>query len=472
MPSETTLTEWAEPRRLPAHGAVVGRNPRLGASMVLAGLATQEPGIAIAGVGTLIVFVFQHLRKRWWFDGEAIHLREGWWSLNERSLGVDRIQQVDLREQLVARMFGLALVAVETASGAAGADIEIVLPEHEARRLRAELLRARDSADADQEVSRQHGHDRPPLAVLSAGDLVLAGVTGTETIAAVSATLAVLAPVWATVPDEQAVDFVDTVGVTAVAVLVAVAVLAVAAVGGIVRSVLAYSEFRLDVDGEEIRLRRGLLDRREESTPIHRVQVVSATATPIQRAIGRLAIQLRSAGRPGQQGAERLRIPLWPVADAARLVERLVPELGPALDAPLEAAPASARRRALVRGALLGSAAGLGVGSAVGAASSASAGAASGLILVVVGGLTGLASYRALGSALTERAFVSRHSPVVRRTDVVSAAKVQSTRVRSSPFQRRLGLATLHVDVAGGPSVKAPDRDETEAVELANLLAR
>jgi putative membrane protein len=39
------------------------------------------------------------------------------------------------------------------------------------------------------------------------------------------------------------------------------------------------------------------------------------------------------------------------------------------------------------------------------------------------------------------------------------------------PLQRRLGLATVYADTAGGPSAAARDRDVSEAWELAATLA-
>jgi uncharacterized membrane protein YdbT with pleckstrin-like domain len=56
-------------------------------------------------------------------------------------------------------------------------------------------------------------------------------------------------------------------------------------------------------------------------------------------------------------------------------------------------------------------------------------------------------------------------------TAVVPVAKAQSGSVRSSVFQRRAGLATLHVDVAGGgPTPKVLDEAEATAEELLQVV--
>jgi uncharacterized membrane protein YdbT with pleckstrin-like domain len=54
---------------------------------------------------------------------------------------------------------------------------------------------------------------------------------------------------------------------------------------------------------------------------------------------------------------------------------------------------------------------------------------------------------------------------------VVPVAKAQSGSVRSSLFQRRAGLATLHVDIAGGGSTpRVHDEAEPRAELLLQIL--
>ncbi len=62
---------------------------------------------------------------------------------------------------------------------------------------------------------------------------------------------------------------------------------------------------------------------------------------------------------------------------------------------------------------------------------------------------------------------VSREGIINRRTHVVPHARVQSLRLHQGPWQRRLGLADLHVDSPPGPvSVHARHRVAAEARAL------
>ena len=83
----------------------------------------------------------------------------------------------------------------------------------------------------------------------------------------------------------------------------------------------------------------------------------------------------------------------------------------------------------------------------------------------------GLAAYRSLGHATGEGFLYARAGVAIRVLTVVPVAKAQSGSVRSSPFQRRAGLATLHVDIAGGgPTPQVHDESEPRAEDLLQVI--
>lgn len=132
------------------------------------------------------------------------------------------------------------------------------------------------------------------------------------------------------------------------------------------------------------------------------------------------------------------------------------------LPVPLLAAPRSARRRCLVR---FGAPAGV-FALAMLVLSGAAWGSV-GILVVPVAIAVGLARYRALGHAMAAGTVLARTGAVFQRTSVVPVARTQSVRVESSPFQRRLGLATLKVQVAGGGrTVALVDLDRSRCEQL------
>ena len=79
-------------------------------------------------------------------------------------------------------------------------------------------------------------------------------------------------------------------------------------------------------------------------------------------------------------------------------------------------------------------------------------------------------SYHFLGSGGDQRYVVAARGRVCRKTTWIPLEKVQSIRWVQGPVQRRLGLATIRLDVAGRRVTG--DLQDRAAAEAAELLAR
>jgi putative membrane protein len=310
---------------------------------------------------------------------------------------------------------------------------------------------------------------------------MLAGITGSRAAAA----LVVLGPL------SQASDWFpglndwlfrrfdpESVAPTTPAAFLAVAVLAVVVWLGLAAasSIVTDYGFTLARVGGDLVVRRGLLERREAVLPLSRLQVVRIEESLLRRLLGLASIRLQSAGRTGghDQTASRLAIPVLQRTEVNRLLGELLPGAAPMLR--LLAPPPAARRRAvtrsLLRTALLVAAVALPLAllTSPGAAAvwSAAVLVVAVLALAVVAGLAG---YRSLGHAAGQGFLYARVGVAIRVTTVVPVAKAQSGSVRSSPFQRRSGLATLHVDIAGGgPAPRVYDEAEPTAERLLQVV--
>ncbi|MFI7426908.1 PH domain-containing protein [Micromonospora sp. NPDC049836] len=200
-----------------------------------------------------------------------------------------------------------------------------------------------------------------------------------------------------------------------------------------VRRVLDDWGFRLDREDGTLRVRNGLLETRVQTVPLHRVQTVGVTWPLLWRMKGWLRLRLEVAGYSAAEPDDRNRpdrlLPVGDAGTATLIVAEVLP--GVRLDAlPSTTPPHRARwLRPLSR--------------------------------------------RAVGAGLDEQVFVARSGLLTRRLTLVPYARIQSVRVTQGPAQRRLRLATVHADTAGGSGAAAPDRDLGEAWELAaELTAR
>ncbi|MGS2615445.1 PH domain-containing protein [Micromonospora sp. LZ34] len=200
-----------------------------------------------------------------------------------------------------------------------------------------------------------------------------------------------------------------------------------------IRRVLDDWNFRLARDEDTLRVRNGLLETRAQTVPLHRVQTVGVTWPLLWRVRGWLRLRLEVAGYAAGEADDRNRPDrLLPVGDLPT-GEAIVAEVLPGVRIgalPLHPPPPRARwLNPLSRGVL--------------------------------------------GAGLHERVFAVRSGLLTRQLAIVPYARIQSVRVVQGPIQRRLRLATVHADTAGGAGAAAHDRDLAEAWALAaELTAR
>jgi putative membrane protein len=234
-------------------------------------------------------------------------------------------------------------------------------------------------------------------------------------------------------------------------------------------SILKHAGFTMRRTGEDLRVSRGLLDRREGSMPIHRLQAVRVQQSIVRRALGLVEVVLQSGGQAtsARGGVSRIDVPILASSDLPPLLAELLAAPPPEPET-FVAAPPAARRRAIVRRVVPSTVI------ALGAAAISVRTIPVGVLLVVANAANGELAYRSLAHAWQRDLVLARSGGVARETVIVPAARAQSTRLRSTPLQRRAGLATLWIDVAGKgrtPSIRDGDAVELRALQEAVLLA-
>jgi putative membrane protein len=470
------------PRRLHVLSPVffAGAHVRRLWPLALLVLARRQLWLIVAGVVVLLaVTTLEWLRRTYELEAGALRLEEGVLQRKLRVVPFDRIQQVELVRKPLHRLLGVATLRVETAGGGGAAEVDLdVVALGEAQALRSSLLRAKavagEAGGDGAEAAAAAAPAERALLRLSLGEVMLAGITGTRA----AAVLAVLGPLsqltdWFPNLSEWLLRRVDpeAVAPTTPAAVVALALLAVAIWLGLAAasSVVTDFGFTLARLGGDLVVRRGLLERREAVLPVARLQVVRVDESLLRRALGLASVRIQSAGRTGgaDQTASRLAVPVLQRSDVNRVLGELLHGAAPVPR--LLPPPPAARRWMVRRGGLRAVPLTAAVAVVLWLLSRPATPLA--LLLLVLAVLGGLAAYRGRGHARRGGYLYARQGVAIRVTTVVPVAKAQSGSVRSSFFQRRVGLATLHVDVAGGgPTPKVMDEAEGKAEELLQVV--
>jgi putative membrane protein len=234
----------------------------------------------------------------------------------------------------------------------------------------------------------------------------------------------------------------------------------VLAVGG---AVLAFGGFEARREGERLRIRRGLLQRRALTVPLRRVHAVRIIENPLRQPFGLAAVRIETVAHGAEPASDQTLLPVIRRRDAAGVIAALVPGID-AGAAALERPPGRARRRYALPPALAGAAAG-----ALLALLAAPAWPAI-PALGAVGAAAGLLRWRDAGWSLGPALVTLRERRLTRTTLIARTARLQAEELRQNPFQRRAGLATLGVSVAAGRRAAVAHLDEPVAAGVFERL--
>ncbi|MEU7589338.1 PH domain-containing protein [Micromonospora sp. NPDC049230] len=388
--------------------------------------------VGVLALGATVLSVISWYNTGYHVVGRELRVYEGLLWRRTRAIPLERLQAVEVVRPLLAQLTGLAELRLEVVGGGKTEAPLAYLGVADAARLRERLLALAGR------VTQQTGPGHAAPAVVSGAAAPPVAVPGRPLHAVRNQNLLVsqlLTPQAFLLP--FGVAFVVVQFVTAGSwSFVAVASTLTAMAGVLlqpIRRVLDDWNFRLARDGGTLRVHNGLLETRAQTVPLARVQTVRATWPLLWRVKGWLRLRLEVAGYSVAEADDRNRpdrlLPVGDLPTATMIVAEVLP--GVRLDM-LPLTPPPRRTRWLHP---LGR--------------------------------------EAFGAGLFDKVFVTRSGRLTRQLVIVPYARIQSVRVVQGPLQRRLGLASVHADTAGGSGATAQDRNLAEAWTMAaDLTAR
>ena len=424
-------------------------------------------GILLVGVLAALWGFLSWRATTYAVTGNTFRLRRGVVQKSERTIPLDHVQSVDTVQGIIQRAFGVYEVRVETAGGGASEpDASLSALDREA----AQALRREIEGSARERSEQTEGPT--VLRRLSTRDLLLAGATSGQ-IGVAFSVLAVGSQFFDDFfPEDFVRRLVETLSPNLLMVLLILVPLGLLLAWflAIAGTVLAYSGFTLSREGDFLYIKRGLLERREATIPLSRIQAIRISEGVLRQPFGFAALRVESAGYGENAGVSTMLFPLLPRDEVGELLAAAVPEF--AVNPTLQPLPRRALRRYVFRAAygclILASIVAL-----VSFLAFESARGLHALLLVPFAGLYGWLCYKDAGWAFEEDRLVVRYRSLGRKTAVAPRRRLQSREVVRSPFQRRVRLATFMAEVAsgsGGSALRVTDLDARAAETLAGDL--
>ncbi|GAA0393079.1 MULTISPECIES: PH domain-containing protein [Micromonospora] len=390
--------------------------------------------VTVIVLGAAVLAVVSWYNTGYQVVGRELRIHEGLLWRRTRAIPLERLQAVEVVRPLLAQLTGLAELRLEVVGGGKTEAPLAFLSVTEASALRQRLLSLAGRPSAGAPAAGVPGGAPPyaptatPASAEPSTGRPLHSVRNQDLLVSQLLTpQAFLLPFGVVFVAAQFLSEGTWSFIAVASTLTAMAGIVLQPV----RRVLDDWQFQLARDDDRLRIRNGLLETRVQTVPLHRVQTIGVTWPLLWRFKGWLRLRLEVAGYTAGEPDQRSRPDrLLPVGDLPT-AEAIVAEVLPGVDlSALPLTPPPVRARWL-----------------------------------------NPLSRQVLGAGLTGQVFAVRSGLLTRQVTVVPYARLQSVRVVQGPLQRRLRLATVHADTAGGAGAAAVDRDLAEAWALAAELS-
>ena len=304
-------------------------------------------GIALFSAVAIALGALSWLRYVYRLEPNAMHVEYGLIIRKKLSIPRDRVQSVDMSAGIVQRLFGVQKLVIETAGSRKPEVVLSAVSKAEADRIRTAMVK--DASDAAVTGAGSGAHDdgqgpsgasagsadgsaaARPLYRVPTGRILLYSATSGR----IFLSLAIIAALYSQFDDwvrnlglfdPDAWEAVMPSDVKGWAWFAAAACAVIWLLGTAVITVKEYG-FTIERQGGKLLIRRGLLERKQFSVALERIQAVQVTQNALRRMFGCASVNLVTFASIKNDGQiHSLLCPLVPVRDIPELLAAFVPE--------------------------------------------------------------------------------------------------------------------------------------------------
>lgn len=449
--------------------------------------------------------IFRYVTLRYRIEDGQLIVDQGVIFKKTRTVPVAKIQNIDLVQNVLHRMLGVAEVKIETASGTEPEAVLRVLSMSQMEKLRSEIFGADsrsvgasspehegpvfepvlygprspdDSSGGSADLLMPQSEPSATILKIPISNLVRAGLASNRGLLTIGfgmtlyfqffeqTEFGVFRALERWLPNVESLFWVVILSVAGL--LAAMVMLRLLGVGWFL---LRFFGYQLERRGDDLRISCGLLTKVSATVPRNRIQFISIHRHWMMRLMGLCSIRIETAGGSvSQQNAsesvgKRWFVPVVALNDVPRILAELRPGLSwDESEIPFQPLAARAKNRlmriAVILSILL---------SLAGLAISRPWGILPGVVLLPVAILWATYHARAMRYARTEKSVIYQSGIMTQKLSITFFEKIQTLKLSQSPFDRRWSMARLTVDTAAaGPAdhrISVPMLDETFAQE-------
>ncbi|RDW17168.1 hypothetical protein CWR48_14700 [Oceanobacillus arenosus] len=273
----------------------------------------------------LVSSILSWYRYTYRIKNEELRIEYGIFIRKKRFISKNRIQSIDLTQGVLHRIFKLTKVQIETAGSGNGAEVSLQAVKFaEGERLQNELKRGKN-VDLEQEVIK------PEFAsyTISFKRLFVAGSTSGSLGIIIAILGGGITEIEQLIPErffETTVAWVIGLSIFFIVGL-AILVLIIVWLFGIAGTMIKYGNFTITKHHEEIFITRGLLEKKQLTIPLKRIQAIGIEESILRQPLGYVTLFAEVAGGTIGKGddAATVLFPIMKKTEVASFLAELLP---------------------------------------------------------------------------------------------------------------------------------------------------
>jgi putative membrane protein len=390
---------------------------------------------------TLIFSFISWMRYTYHLEGEELRIEYGVFIRKKRYIPFERIQSLDMTEGILHRLVGLVKIRVETAGGdhddGAEADLSAI-SKKEALEIQKYFNSYKKSEQLEEEAT--------PIFRITAAQLLLLSITSGGVGVIISAILAIFSQMDEFIPYKKwfgELEKVYSESMMFIAMLIFFGFLFIWIVA-LIATMLKYANFTVIKKDGDLTISQGLLEKRQMTIPINRIQSIRLSENPIRQMMGYAMVYVESAGG-SVLDTKNSNVVLFPMVKRNQLASFIEPYLNEyKIPTNLKPLPKRALPRYILRSWYIV------VPVVIISLFFLKAWGSLSFILLGIITFWSFLKYKDAGWSLEHQQLSLRYRTILRHTVLMKKNKIQSMKVYESFFQRKKELSSIETFVKSG----------------------
>lgn len=313
----------------------------------------------ILGASVILILMVAFSILSWYrytyrVEDDELRIEYGILVRKKRYISKNRIQSIDLTSSVIHRIFKLTRVNIETAGGGASAEASLkAVKFSEGEALRHELKMVGSIENTDEPDVPEEDW---PSSTISFKRLFIAGTTSGSIGVLLAIVAAGSSELEQIIPDDfydSTFEWVIGLGIILIVVMAIIALLLLWILG-IAGTMIKYGNFTITKMKDELFITRGLLEKKQLTIPMKRIQAVGVQESLIRQPLGYVTVFAEIAGGSVDKGEDfsSILFPIMKANEVEPFLEKFLPEYAGVTN-DLTPLPKRARKYYLMRSSIL-----------------------------------------------------------------------------------------------------------------------